>query len=113
MSTTHVVIFDGENSCFDIVRDKIEFKVGDTVTYQPYSKAYADYVVVQSDTRAMSFRSADSRIFYGLVTRREYQLHDKRSNHPIVPTTFTTGRSILESIYYTENSEELFWAREL
>lgn len=68
--------------------NKIEFKIGDTVTFKPYESAHSAKVM-GAVTGGLPFQNAhDKRVFY------------KLSGLNVLSTT--TGESIIESIYYNK-----------
>ena len=70
--------------------DKVEFKVGDSVTFHPYDIAIKSKVIDIIPTSQASFVEGDTRIFY-LLTGAD----NKRGL-----MSRCTGRSIKESIYF-------------
>jgi len=74
-------------------RNKIEFEVGEGVTYFPYEKSF-DVVIEKVDVIPVGLPHKDERIFY------KFKLQNI--------TVSATGRCIKESIYF-EKFEDNAW----
>ena len=69
---------------------KAEFKAGDLVTFNPYGKATPARVLEIVPCNKVTFAKDDDRVFYRLTGANPRQSL----------VTITTGKSIVESIYF-------------
>lgn len=69
---------------------KTEFKQGDLVTFRPYEKTIAAKVLEIVPCKKVTFVKDDGRVFYRLTG----------ANPKTSLVTITTGKSIVESIYF-------------
>ena len=72
-------------------KNKVEFEIGDEITFKPYEDAHRAKIVGVFPNRHPFKDSEDERVYYKVAGPR------------VVSTT--TGESILESVYYTERKQ--------